>query len=80
MGHGLGMQLTKGPSVSPLDNTPLKVGMILPLELGMTMASGKQMVHEENIVITDDGAEYLRRRAPKELPNISNLSMLNINI
>ena len=70
MGHGLGMQLTEGPSVSPLDKTPLKVGMILTLEPGMTMASGKQMVHEENIVITEDGAEYLSRRAPKELPII----------
>lgn len=70
MGHGLGMQLTEGPSISPLDNTPLEKGMILTLEPSMTMISGKQMVHEENIVITEDGAEYLSRRAPKELPII----------
>jgi Xaa-Pro dipeptidase len=36
----------------------------------MTMVTGKQMVHEENIVITEDGAEYLSRRAPKEMPII----------
>jgi len=68
MGHGLGMQLTEGPSLNPHDRTPLEVGMILTLEPGMTMVTGKQMVHEENIVITEDGAEYLSRRAPKEMP------------
>ncbi len=71
MGHFLGMQLTEGPSLTPSDNTRLEPGMVLTLEPGMTTASGKQMVHEENIVITDDGAEYLSRRAPKEMPVIS---------
>ena len=70
MGHGLGMQLTEGPSLAPHDRTPLEVGMVLTLEPGMTMVTGKQMVHEENIVITEDGAEYLSRRAPKEMPII----------
>ena len=70
MGHGLGMQLTEGPSVSPHDKTPLEVGMVLTLEPGMTTVKGKQMVHEENIVITEGGAEYLSRRAPEELPII----------
>jgi Xaa-Pro dipeptidase len=70
MGHGLGMQLTEGPSVSPLDRTALEVGMVLTLEPSMTMVTGKQMVHEENIVITEDGAEYLSRRAPQEMPVI----------
>ena len=70
MGHGLGMQLTEGPSVSHLDKTALEVGMVLTLEPGMTMVTGKQMVHEENIVITEDGAEYLSTRAPQELPII----------
>ena len=44
--------------------------MVLTLEPGMTTATGKQMVHEENIVITKDGAEWLTRRAPKEMPII----------
>jgi Xaa-Pro aminopeptidase len=29
------------------------------------------MVHEENIVITEDGAQLLTRRAPTEIPIIS---------
>ncbi len=68
MGHGLGMQLTEGPSVTPDDHTVLEPGVVLTLEPGMTTAGGKQMVHEENIVVTGDGAAYLSRRAPAELP------------
>lgn len=70
MGHFLGMQLTEGPSITPVDKTTLEAGMVLTLEPGMTMATGKQMVHEENIVITNDGAQYLSRRAPEEMPVI----------
>lgn len=70
MGHFLGMQLTEGPSITPHDRTVLEPGMVLTLEPGMTTALGKQMVHEENIVITEDGAEWLTRRAPKEMPVI----------
>jgi hypothetical protein len=36
----------------------------------MTFAPGKVMVHEENIVIRDGGAELLTRRAPPDLPVI----------
>ena len=68
LGHGLGMQLTEPPSITPTDNTPLLPGMIITLEPGMTFAPGKQMVHEENIVITEAGAELLTRRASAELP------------
>lgn len=70
MGHFLGMQLTEGPSLAPNDNTRLAPGMVLTLEPGMTTATGKQMVHEENIVITEDDAQWLSRRAPREMPVI----------
>jgi len=43
----------------------------MTLEPGMTFAPGRQLVHEENIVITEDGAEYLTRRAPPEIPVIA---------
>jgi len=70
MGHGLGTQLTEWPSVMPGDLTVLEPGSVITLEPGMTFAPGKQMVHEENLVITEDGARLLSRRAPAELPVI----------
>ncbi|MBX2868731.1 MAG: Xaa-Pro peptidase family protein [Acidiferrobacterales bacterium] len=72
LGHGLGIELTERPSNTSDDGTPLKAGMILTLEPGMTFAAGKQMVHEENIVITDDGAEWLTQRAAPEMPVLKN--------
>ena len=68
MGHGLGIELTEWPSNTADDGTPLEPGVVLTLEPGMEFAPGKQMVHEENIVITEDGARMLSRRAPAELP------------
>ena len=53
LGHGLGLQLTEWPSNTATDNTILEPGVILTLEPGMEYLPGKEMVHEENIVITD---------------------------
>jgi len=68
LGHGLGMQLTERPSNTADDATPLRPGMVVTLEPGMEFAPGRHMVHEENIVITEDRAELLSRRAAPELP------------
>ncbi len=70
MGHGLGTQLTEWPSNTATDNTELQPGMVLTLEPGMSYDGGKQMVHEENILITDAGAVMLSKRAAPELPVI----------
>ncbi|AXE61867.1 Xaa-Pro peptidase family protein [Candidatus Thioglobus sp. NP1] len=70
LGHGLGMQLTEWPSNTASDNTVLEPGVVLTLEPGMEFLPGKEMVHEENIVITDDGPEWLSIRAAEELPII----------
>jgi Xaa-Pro dipeptidase len=70
IGHGLGMQLTEWPSLAPFDQTVLQPGMIITLEPGLEVSPGRMMVHEENIVIRESGAELLTRRAPKELPVI----------
>jgi Xaa-Pro aminopeptidase len=71
MGHGLGMQLTEPPSNMPGDTTPIEPGMVLTIEPGMEYAPGKMIVHEENIVVTEDGAVLLTTRAPRELPILS---------
>ena len=67
MGHGLGLQLTEPPSNMPGDDTPSVADMVLTIEPGMEYAPGKMIVHEENIVVREDGAELLSRRAPREM-------------
>ncbi|MFL4470366.1 M24 family metallopeptidase [Tateyamaria armeniaca] len=69
-GHGLGMQLTEWPSLIPDDHTVLEPGMVLTLEPGLSLETGKTLVHEENIVITDSGARYLSTPAPRDIPVI----------
>ena len=71
MGHGLGSQLTEWPSLTVNDHTPLEAGMVITLEPGMEFEPGKLMVHEENILITESGAEMLSKRASAELPVIT---------
>ena len=71
LGHGLGMQLTEFPSITPWDQTVLEPGMVLTLEPGMQFSPGKMMVHEENIVIREGGAELLTVRAPREMPVVA---------
>ncbi len=58
-GHGLGTQLTEWPSFIPTDHTELKVGMVLTLEPSIETIDGRILVHEENIVIRENGAEKL---------------------
>ncbi len=70
LGHGLGLTLTEWPSFTPLDETPLRAGMVLTLEPGCITGTGRIMVHEENIVLREDGAELLSPRAPADLPEI----------
>lgn len=67
MGHGLGMQLTESPSVTPFDHTVMTPGMVMTLEPCLAYGDGKIMVHEENIVIRENGAELLSKRANEEI-------------
>lgn len=70
LGHGLGMQLTEQPSHAVFDETELKEGMVLTLEPSLSYGENLMMVHEENIVLRQSGAELLSRRAPQEMPVI----------
>lgn len=67
LGHGLGMQLTEWPSLIAADHTVLAAGMVLTLEPGVDVGGGKIMVHEENIVITDDGPQFLTDFKPDRM-------------
>lgn len=69
-GHGLGIQLTEYPSLASFDQTVLQPGMVMTLEPSLAISKGKMMVHEENILITDDAPVLLTKRAAPELPVI----------
>jgi len=72
LGHGLGVTLTEWPSFTPQDTTPLRAGMVLTLEPGVALGDGTRiLVHEENIVLRENGCELLSPRAPETLPEIS---------
>ena len=70
LGHGLGLQLTEPPSHRLGGKTVIKENMVLTIEPAMEYAPGKMIVHEENIIIQQDGAELITKRAPKEIPVI----------
>ena len=72
LGHGLGMQLTEGPSIIPADQTVLAPGVVLTLEpaidthVGTASGNSCLLVHEENVVITETGPRWLTR--PQQVP------------
>lgn len=70
-GHGIGMSLTEWPSHRIGDRTELRPGMVITIEPGVDFGADKVMVHEENLVITDDGCELLSERAASSLPEVS---------
>lgn len=70
LGHGLGMQLTEGLSLTAADRTALQPGMVITLEPGVETAPGRIMVHEENIVITNGAPRPLSPMAGPDLPVI----------
>jgi Xaa-Pro aminopeptidase len=78
MGHGIGLRLTEPPSIHPDDTTLLTPGMVLavepsaefPVETGRGTVS-RLLIHEENIVVTGDGAALLSTRAGRGLVTIA---------
>ena len=65
LGHGLGLALTEWPSLTSLDKTELRESMVLAIEPSAFVEDDRFLVHEENIVLREDGAELLSPRAPK---------------
>lgn len=75
MGHSMGLTGTELPSIAPDDHTPLVPSMILNIEPS-TLYEGhfdgapKLMVHEEDVVVTEQGCEVLTTRTPLAMPVI----------
>ncbi|TIV55930.1 Xaa-Pro peptidase family protein [Mesorhizobium sp.] len=70
MGHGLGLRVTEPPSVKVGDNTVLRPGMVLCIEPALEYEPGKIVLHEETVVVMDEGARLITPRTPRELPQI----------
>src|SRR6185312_13857382 len=66
-GHGLGKVMTEYPSNKPIDKTVLRPGTVLTIEPSAMYDEGKILVHEEDLVVTEDGPVLLTRRAPREM-------------
>lgn len=59
VGHGLGVDVTESPSLTPHDSTPLVSGMVLCLEPNGSWRDAGWLCSEEEIVVTDDGYDLL---------------------
>ena len=70
-GHGFGLQLTEPPSITFDNDMKLESNMVLTIEPSVEFKSGKTLVHEENIVINEKGAELLTSRAPYKIIEIN---------
>ncbi|NIM28035.1 MAG: hypothetical protein GTO67_09330 [Gammaproteobacteria bacterium] len=57
--------MTEPPCNKPGDTTLLQPEVVLTIEPSAMFGRGKIFVHEENIVVTADGAELLSRRSPR---------------
>ena len=53
------------------DKTILEKNMILALEPSIEIENGKMLVHEENVLITENGYRLLTSRTPKQLPIVN---------
>ena len=70
LGHGLGMQLTEGLSLTAKDQSILEPGMVITLEPGLDLGQGRIMVHEEDVVVTEDAPRVLSPMTGPDLPVI----------
>ena len=70
-GHGFGLQLTEPPSITFNNMMKLQPNMVLTIEPSVEFMPGKILVHEENIVIKENGVELLTSRAPYKIKEIN---------
>ncbi|WP_342723865.1 Xaa-Pro peptidase family protein [Bradyrhizobium sp. B097] len=69
IGHGGGLDVTEPPSISRVDATEIRPGMILHLEPKLER-EGAVFQFEEVILVTDTGCEFLSALSPETIPTV----------
>lgn len=59
IGHGQGILMTEPPSISRVDNTMLRPGLVTSTEPGSAKTAGAEFIWEDLHVITEDGSIQL---------------------
>ncbi len=65
LGHGTGLEIHEGPSLSPKSSDTLAAGMVVTVEPGVYVADTGGLRIEDLVLVTDDGAEVLSH-TPKD--------------
>jgi Xaa-Pro aminopeptidase len=79
MGHSVGLRMCEEPSLGEHDHTVIQENMVLTIEPGIVLkpaSPGKQrekrtMVHEENVLVTSNGAKLMSLRTSQDIPVIA---------
>ena len=59
LGHGVGLEIHEGPSLSPTSSDTLDAGMVVTVEPGVYVAETGGLRIEDLVLVTDDGADVL---------------------
>ncbi|MBP9733865.1 MAG: aminopeptidase P family protein [Candidatus Omnitrophica bacterium] len=70
-GHGVGLEIHEGPSVSSRAPEVLEPGMVITVEPGIYLPGQFGVRIEDMLLITDRGAEVLTAGIPKKLQSIN---------